>query len=143
MRRRFLERNTPPAWNARALTEDDFWRFCQVAGVTVYFRPMERLGFFTNLNGRPTIYIRDTLSGFDRAFTLWHEMGHFWLHPPGIQFFHGYDSLVETEADVVAACALIPRPMILHYWDSELIDLHGFPTDLTELRRSIYSLWGI
>lgn len=141
MRKQWMERNAPAEWNVRVLTEDDFWLLSAAAGIVVHEVPIERLGVHFKRRHQHLIFINDRLRGVERRFVLWHELAHCYLHPPGIQFFHGFDSLVETEADVFAVCALIPRPALLHYWPSELADLYGYPPDLIEFRQSVWDRW--
>ena len=141
MRKRLLERNAPPEWNVKVLTETDFWLFCAADGVVVREAPTELHGFRLKQRDRHVIFINSRLRGAERSFVLWHEWAHHLLHPPGIQFFHGYDSLTETEADAFAACALIPRPLLGHYWPSEIAELYGYPTDLIEFRQDIFDQW--
>jgi Zn-dependent peptidase ImmA (M78 family) len=143
LRIHFLERSAPPEWNCRVLTEDDFWFYCNAFRVFVHEVPLERLGVHFSRPNHGVIFINDRLRGVERQFVLWHELGHHLLHPPGIQFFQGYGQQVEQEADAFAACALVPRSLLQHYWPSELTDLYGYPADLVELRQSLFDVWGL
>ncbi len=141
MRKRLLERNAPPEWNVKVFTDSDFWMLCAAAEIVVHEAPLERHGFQLKQHSRHIIFINSRLSGAERSFVLWHEYAHHLLHPPGVQFFHGYASLVEDEADAFAACALIPRPLLSHYWPSEIADLYGYPFDLVAFRQDIFDCW--
>lgn len=143
MRKKLIEKNTPPEWNIRPLTEDDFWDYCRADGIVVREMPLERLGLHFKRHNRPVIFIHDRLRGPERLFVLFHELAHFWLHPPGIQFFQGYETSIEQEADAVAACALIPLTTLRHYWPGEIAELYGYPLDLIEFRQSIFDAWGL
>lgn len=79
----------------------------------------------------------------ERLFIAFHELAHHWLHPPGIQMFHGFGRRVEFEADVVAACALIPKTVLTHYWPSEIAELHGYTYDLVNFRCEVFDRWRI
>lgn len=104
MRKKLLERNCPKEWNVRVLDEEDFWFYCGVGGILVQEVPMMRAGLSFIRHGHNVIWIRDDLGGAERLFVLYHELGHFWLHPPGIQFFHGLGGSLDDEANAVAAC---------------------------------------
>lgn len=138
MRKRLLERNAPPEWNVRAFTDSDFWMLCAADGIIVQEAPLERHGFQFKQRNQHVIFINSRLRGAERSFVLWHEYAHYLLHPPGIQFFHGYESQVENEADVFAACAMIPRSLLEHYWPSEIADLYGYPVDLVAYRQDLF-----
>lgn len=143
MRHRLLLKNTPPEWNVRVLTEDDFWFYCDHAGVAVIEAPLEKPGLYIYCDGQPQIYLDENLRGAERLFVAFHELAHHWLHPPRIQFFSGMKGVVEDEADIVAACALIPLTVLQHYWPSEIAELYGYPPRLVELRREVFDRWGI
>lgn len=142
MRKKLIEKNTPAEWNIRVLTEDDFWSYCDLSRIVVSELPIERHGLHFKRRGAHHIWVSNRLRGPRRNFVLWHELAHFWLHPPGIQFFRSWEDAIEKEADAVAACAMIPRTLLNHYWDSEIAELHGYPLSLVELRRTIFDLWG-
>lgn len=141
MRKKLIERNTPVEWNVRRLTEDDFWTYCDESKIIVRETPLERAGMHFQRNGQNVIFVRQGLRGSDRLFVLYHELAHFWCHPPGIQFFQGYNDRIEREADAVAACALIPRTMLSHYWPTEIAELFGYSPDLIQFRKDIFEFW--
>lgn len=141
MRKKLMEQNCPREWNVRALTEDDFWTYCDDARIIVKETPLERLGLHFKRRGQNVIFVRQELRGAERMFVLWHELAHFWLHPPGIQFFQGYNDQIEREADAVAACAMIPQTVLRHYWPSEIIGLYGYPADLVRFRQDLFDTW--
>ena len=143
MRRGLLLKNTPPEWNVRVLTEDDFWQHCDGAGIVVREAQIEQSGLYLFNDGRPQIYLNDELRGAERLFVAFHELAHHWLHPPRIQFFRGWKKAVEVEADIVAACAMVPQTLLAHYWPGEIAELYGYPHGLVELRREVFDRWRI
>ena len=142
--RRSLIKRLPPEWNIRVLTLDDFYSYCDQAGIYLHEdNQLEQPGIFMVYDGQPHIFIDQELRGEDRLFVSFHELGHYWLHPPGIQFFLGWHGRADKEADVVAACALIPLPTLRHFWPSEIVELYGYSSELVELRQAIFDRWGI
>lgn len=143
MRRDLLVRNTPPEWNIRVLTQDDFDYYCDRAGIVVREMPIEQPGLYFFRNGRPQIFINDELRGAERLFVGFHELAHHWLHPPGVQMFYGWAKQIEVEADIVAVCCLIPKTTLTHYWPSEIAELYGYPHRLVDLRCEVFDKWKI
>ena len=143
MRRDLLLHNTPPEWNVKVLTQDDFDYYCDRAGIAVKETPLELPGLYICRDSQPQIFLSDELRGFERLFIAFHELAHHWLHPPGVQMFHGLSNRVEYEADVVAACALIPKTTLTHYWPSEIADVYGYTHDLITFRCEIFDRWRI
>jgi Zn-dependent peptidase ImmA (M78 family) len=138
-----LRQHTPPEWNVRVLTEDDFWQQCDQAGILVQEIPLEQPGLFIFRNDQPQIFINDELRGAERTFVCFHELAHYWLHPSRIQFFQGLEETVEVEADVVAICAMIPFTVLMHYWPGEIVELYGYPPSMVTLRREVFDRWRI
>lgn len=62
-----------------------------------------------NSEGQPQIFLSNELRGPNRLFVAFHELAHHWPHPPRIQFFRGWEEAGETEANVVALCAMIQQ----------------------------------
>lgn len=91
------------------LTEDDFWQYCQASKIIVREAQLEQPGYSLLCENRPHIFVHAELRGVERLFTLFHELAHNWLHPARPQFFRGADKKIEFEANLVAACALIPK----------------------------------
>jgi Zn-dependent peptidase ImmA (M78 family) len=143
VRRDLLLHNTPPEWNVKVLTQDDFDYYCDRAGIAVREVSLEQPGLYICRDGQPQIFLNDELRGTERLFVGFHELAHYWLHPPRIQFFLGWEETVEVEADVVAVCALIPKTVLTHYWPGEIAELYGYPPSLVELRREVFDRWKI
>jgi Zn-dependent peptidase ImmA (M78 family) len=125
------------------LTQDDFDYYCDRDGIVVYEMPIEHAGLYICRRSQSQIFLNDELRGVERLFIGFHELAHHWLHPPGVQMFHGLSTEVEDEADIVAVCALIPKTVLTHYWSGEIAELYGYPPSLVELRREVFDRWGI
>lgn len=143
MRRQLIERNVPKEWNVRVLTEENFWIYAAAAGIVVREVPLEQAGCTLRCDGVPHIFIHDQLCGVNRTFTLFHEIAHHWLHPPRIQFFQGMNRNIEFEANAVAACAMLPKTVIQHYWPSEIAEEYGYPEWLIKFRQTLLDYWQI
>jgi len=143
MRRGLIEKNTPPEWNIRVLTDDDFQQYCDADGIVVREIQVEQPGLYMICDGAPTIFIDETLRGSERLFVAFHELAHHWMHPPGIQMFFGLAKIVELEADVVAICSLIPKSVLIHHWPSEIVELFGYSHWMVHFRCEIFDRYKI
>ena len=143
MRRDLITNRTPPEWNVRVLTEDDFYEYCDEAGITVREAQIEQPGLYMMCDGKPHIILNDTLRGAERLFVGFHELAHYWLHPPGLRMFFGWAKQIEIEADIVAVCSLIPKTILTHYWPSEIAEVYGYPYNLVSLRCEVFDRWRI
>lgn len=111
--RRPLAQLTRIGWNERVLIQADFDCLCQREGVLVADRAMPWRGIYVVRRGIPCIAINCALGGVERSEVEWHEMGHHLLHTPMMCFFdRGMRSKTEYEAQVISACALVPRPLM-------------------------------
>lgn len=142
MRRSFVLRNTPEEWNTRFLTEADFYRYCDEGNIVLHEdRRLAQPGLYLVYDNKAHIFIDERLRGFVRLLVGFHELAHFWMHPVGVKLFQGVETNAETEADVVATCALIPRPIIEHVSPDRICGLYGYPRSLVELRLKILGQW--
>lgn len=142
MRKKLIEKCVPREWNVRILDDDDFWFYCGLQGILVQEVPIMRPGLSFIRRGHNVIWIREGLRGIERRFILWHELAHFWLHPPGVQFFSGFGNPVDNEANAVALCALIPLPVLLRFEIAEIAEMHDYPLSLIATRLQVYDKWG-
>ena len=135
-------------WNGHVHTLRDFDRICGQERIVVMDIPIptEHLyGVYTRRGGRPVIVFNQGVAGLLRAFTAFHELGHHLLgHVPRrsdvISLVHGSSGKCglqrsECEADTVACCFLIPRPLVDQFSDEQLVR-QGYPCALVEYRRS-------
>lgn len=133
-----LERLKRFGWNRRILDLDDFYRLCKrerIATRTLDFRLVK--GSYMMFDGAPVIFLKASLRESKLTEVAWHEVGHYVYHAPGIQCY-GRHRKTETQADYVAACALIPKPLLLSRTTDELIDIFGYPLKLIRTRQEIW-----
>lgn len=143
MRRGLITSRTPPEWNIRVLTEDDLYQYTDEAGIIIREAQIEDPGFSMMCDGKLHIILNDELRGAERLFVGFHELAHYWLHPPGVQMFYGLARQIELEADIVAACAMIPKTLLPHYWPSEIVELYGYSHGLVRFRCEVFDKWKI
>lgn len=130
-------------WNRRVFTQDDFDRFCEIGQVIVEERYTGFPGLYTRRQGQSVITVSPSVLPRARSWVLWHEMGHVLLHDPGCAFMYENSQKLERQADLIAACALIPRPLLdeLTLW--EIHDEYRYAIELCELRQRFYEEIGI
>lgn len=133
----------PAEWNIRVFTDDDFHQLCEDEHVQVYESDMGIPGAYCIYSGSPVIFINRALPQNRKLFVKFHELAHHWLHSPGVQFFLNTHSKVELEANIVAACALIPVTLWAAKTEYEIIDEYGYSPELIYIRSEIYRTWGI
>ena len=137
IRKELLRRRAPAEWNFRVLNLESFYRYCDAAGVLVHEVRLEIPGTYLFVYGQPRILISDELDEVERLFVGFHELAHHWLHRRPVQFFRGREDAVEVEANVVAACAMIPAHLIKHGLPV------AYPEILLRLRREVFDRWRI
>ena len=77
-------------------------------GLSVYTVPgMRPRGWLAEVDGAPTIAIRASLKGCERAFTVAHELGHWAVQRFGVKPDSRDDE--ERLCNAFAACVLMPR----------------------------------
>lgn len=133
----------PAEWNIRVFTDDDFNQICEVSRVSVFECEMQLEGAYCVYAGSPVIFINHALPWPRKLYVKFHELGHHWLHYPGVQFFLNTNNKVELEANIVAVCALIPASLLIKVSTQELTDDYGYPPELIEFRIEVFKTWGI
>lgn len=133
----------PGGWNTRVLTQHDFESLCAQAGIHVCEVEMSIDGCYCVLDVGPTIFLSRRLFGTRRLRVAFHELGHHLLHYPGVQFFQNTHGKCEFEAELVAACALIPATLLESHSAAEIAEEYGYEVELIEFRRRVYRDWGI
>lgn len=134
-------------WNCRPLSEKDFNKICKKLGILVIedgSDDMKRKGLYTEDEGVPIIFIRPELTGLERLWVLFHELGHHLLHAPATCFFsEGTQHKAEHEASVFASIALIPEQYVrqLYLWD--LYEVDEFAAKLFDIRLEVYEAYGV
>ncbi|MFZ1700806.1 MAG: ImmA/IrrE family metallo-endopeptidase [Pyrinomonadaceae bacterium] len=134
-------------WNERPLTESDFHRICKSFKITVTEMPLRVSGFYYRVMGRDFIAIDSRLTGSEKLFVMFHELGHFLFHTPetgATANFHGigHKTRYESEADAFALAAIIPFAMLRSNLTEQLID-EGFSAKMIAERLVVYERFGI
>ncbi|HMQ03294.1 MAG TPA: ImmA/IrrE family metallo-endopeptidase [Pyrinomonadaceae bacterium] len=133
-------------WNERALDENDFFRLCSKHSITVIETAQQTSGFYFSVSGKHFISVSGALRGPRRLFVMFHEFAHFFLHAPyAAAHFKGVGTKTrqEIEADLFAACAILPQRMIAENSAQALVEELGFPEDLIADRITLFSSYGI
>ncbi|MGD9561767.1 MAG: ImmA/IrrE family metallo-endopeptidase [Pyrinomonadaceae bacterium] len=130
------------------MTEEDFYRLCRRHRVTVQEMPLRVSGFYYSMLGRHYIAVNSRLRQPRKLFVMFHEFAHYLIHAPDggtTANFHGIGKRTrkEVEADVFAACALIPRPMVERLSVSDLIEIEGLPEDIVRQRVEVFKTLGV
>lgn len=140
-------------WGKRPLNEDDFHRLREQHGVLLLEvdnhtgRPWFGLrwkGYYTTVDGIPTIVVNSELRGIERLRVLLHEFGHHLLHAPETCFFSESSvEKTEVEAETFALVGLIPKQMIGELLSWNLFEEDLLPVELLRRRLKILELYGI
>jgi Zn-dependent peptidase ImmA (M78 family) len=97
---------------SRALTEDDFWRFCSDEDIEIFWSKKQFAFYFTvPRKDIRTIALPSRERGLRLLFSMYHELAHHWLHggdEPYTAFRGLSDCKDEAEADMVALVAIFP-----------------------------------
>lgn len=106
-----LEKLTRFGFNRQMLTEADFYRICERENVTVLEMNVS-VSFYMTVKGKAFIVLNARLRGLKRAFTMFHELAHHFLHGArhveSAFYFGLLDTKQEFEADALATVALLP-----------------------------------
>lgn len=138
-----------PGLNTRTLTEEDFFRICRRHRIKVVEYPLESSpGFYMVCKGRSMIAVDSRLRGVRRMYVLWHELAHYFLHVPphttGARWFRLRPGTKEEfEAEVLAAIALIPEPLLRSMLAGEIEDMNEYPREMLEFRLKVLELYGV
>src|SRR4051794_1798288 len=106
--RQFLEDRCRPEWNRRILTQEDFERFCLQDRILVRAADIEARGAYLAVDGLRVIFLSSRLAGVEKLIIEFHELGHAWLHVPNLKLYRGMFHRIQQQANIVAACALVP-----------------------------------
>jgi Zn-dependent peptidase ImmA (M78 family) len=137
-------------WNRRAFTEEDISRICRREKIELVEYPLSGSpGSYMRVGGRSVIAVDSRLRGVRRLYVLLHELGHHLLHVPPdatVAYFFQLkpDSKQEHEAEVFAAVALLPEPLLRRLLaEGSDFDEAGFTKDVVEFRLKVLDLYGI
>lgn len=126
-------------WNERILSYEDFEQFAESEQVEIVRADLPVCGLYAIVRGESVIAIHEDLSAHDLNYVSWHEMWHHLSDCPEIQFFtHGTKDKAELRAHLIAACALLPRPILLAKEFTEIADEYGYSRDLILFRARMY-----
>jgi Zn-dependent peptidase ImmA (M78 family) len=142
MNKQTLRSLMPPDWNKRVFSALDFDLQCEAEGIRVFDCAMPLPGASVVYDDTPVIMLNCNLRGPGRLHVAWHEYGHQKLHAPGIQFFLNNHSRIETEANIVAACALIPCSLLSSMPLWEIARDYGYSPELMRFRLKVWRIWG-
>lgn len=135
-------------WNQRRLTEADFYALCRRHKITVQEMPLRVGGFYYCLMGGHYIAVDSKLVPDKKLFVMFHEFAHFLMHAPdrGVTAnFHGIGRKTrkESEADLFAAVALIPRTWLETRTPFEIAIEEGIDPETVAERFHIFKDRGI
>lgn len=134
----------PAGWNCRQFTQNDFDRLCAIEGVRVFVCRMRDIdGCYCVYDQTPLIFLSDRLANPHKLHVEFHELGHHLLHFPETQFFLDLKPKREFEANIFAACALIPLPLLLARSAAEIHEESGHSAELIAFRMRLFKEWGI
>ena len=131
----------PADWNIRVFTEQDFFDHCTAGGIRVIEADFQLEGAYCVYDQQPLIFLRRSLPYPRRLFVAFHELAHHWLHYPGMQLFHNTHCKVEQEAHLVAACALIPCPVLESRPLWEIGEEYGYSGEMLRFRAEVWERW--
>ena len=135
-------------WNQRRLTEADFYVLCRRHKITIQEMPLRVGGFYYCLMGGHYIAIDSKLAPDKKLFVMFHEFAHFLMHAPdsGVTAnFHGVGRKTrkESEADLFAAVALIPRTWLETRTPHEIATEEGIDPETVAERFQIFKDRGL
>jgi Zn-dependent peptidase ImmA (M78 family) len=133
-----------PQWNQFVCSEETARELCFEEKVRVVEAQIRARGEYLIYRQVPFIIIKNNLPSKWRAWVLWHELAHHWLHHPGNYKFHKtVIRKFDFEANFVAAIALIPTMLLELMTLEEIAAEFNYPTELLEVRRKIYEYYRI
>lgn len=132
-------------WNKRPLTIEDFDQYCYEEGIWVYKVPLKHdEGMFFRFRERPVIVLNKRLAPGMLVWAAFHELGHYCLHPPELQYFAaGTTDKANYEANFLAAIALIPKRYVEMYTKADIQEEYGYPNELFALRKELYERYKV
>lgn len=140
---KFLEEKLKgTGWNERVLTYEDFELTCEDEGILILHLPFSREGLYGVCEDIPVIVLNENLRSIKKVEVAWHELAHHFLHTPALCCFSkDLKRKYQFEAQVVAVCALIPKPLIEPLLRSD--DLSEYPEKLLEFRLKVLDIFNI
>jgi Zn-dependent peptidase ImmA (M78 family) len=135
-------------WNERPLTEAVFYKLCRRHKIVVQEMPLEVSGFYYSMMGGHYIALDSRLPPGKKLFVMFHEFAHYLMHAPdrgATASFHGIGRKTrkESEADLFAAIALIPRSWLQDRTAFEIASEEGIEPETVAERFQIFKDRGI
>lgn len=136
-----------PGFNRKSLKYKDFERICRGEDIVTWQGKIPWEGWYFVRKHFNFIVINHSLSDFGKLFTAFHELGHHFAHAGKNHFHHGrqgWRKKLERQADIIAAIALLPTPLLeflesLHQLSAEEIPkLFKMPRDFGEFRLKVF-----
>ncbi len=140
-----LEKLSVYGFNKRFLTEHDFYRICESENITVLEMDVST-SFYMSVSGEAFIILKKKLKGLRRAFAMFHELSHHFLHGAKNAtnaFYLGLlQNKAEFEADTLATIALVPRFALAPY---DFLEEHPnrYARKLFRNRQKLEFLYGV
>lgn len=125
-------------WNEFVCDEETARQICFKERVRVVTAQIRARGEYLLYKKAPVIVLKENLPANWRAWVLWHELAHHWLHHPGNYRFH--EKVLrkfDFEANYVAAVALIPTDLLKKHSIDEIIAEYNYPKELKPVREFI------
>lgn len=135
-------------WNERPLTERDFYKLCRSRKIVVQEMPLQVSGFYYSMMGGHYIALDSKLPPGKKLFVMFHEFAHYLMHAPdrgATASFHGIGRRTrkESEADLFAAVALMPRDWLATRGPGEIASEEGIEPEAVAERFRIFEQRGI
>lgn len=95
----------------RVLSEEDFWRICEIENIEVIWSP-EKFSFYFSILGRRFITLPKRRKGLRLLYAQFHELGHALMSSAqdvDAAFLSEVHTRDESEADAIALVALMPK----------------------------------
>lgn len=130
-----------PGWNKKIYTESDALDFYAANGIiSIETDLIDDLGEYRIYREKPFVLINKFIEARHRGWVLFHEIGHFILHPTTCAQFS--DAVIrrkiEREANMLAAVALIPAFVLKTKTFAEIQTDFNYHRKLILLRKEIY-----
>jgi Zn-dependent peptidase ImmA (M78 family) len=127
-----------PEWNQLVCDEETARRICRAERVRIREAKIRARGEYLIYKKSPFIVLKENLPREWRAWVIWHELAHHWLHYPGNYRFHkDVVRKLDFEANFVAAISLIPTFLLENRTVDEIIAEYNYPKELKPVREFI------
>lgn len=140
-----LARFRPLGLNSRQLTESDFFKVCE-SGPVIFKEIPEPFSCWMVLEDQTNcIVINDKLRGYERLFTMFHELGHYLMHggrPLKGDSSPAFSDREEVEADAFATYAVYPKNLLASGELREDESHDPYLITIRQRRERLFNLYG-